>query len=58
MHVEVLPKVEIDPKYREIKLKKKNITVSADEVKQALTDIEKRFTKFEEVTDKRSKAAM
>jgi len=58
IHVEVLPKVEIDEKYKKIKLKKKKVEVSADEVKQALADIEKRFTKFEEVTDKRSKAAM
>jgi FKBP-type peptidyl-prolyl cis-trans isomerase (trigger factor) len=58
MHVEVLPKVEIDDKYKKIKLKKKKVNVTADEVKQALADIEKRFTKFEEVTDKRSKAAM
>jgi len=59
IHVEVLPNVEIDEKKVEkLKLKKKKITVSADEVKQAIEDIEKRFTTFEEVKDKRSKAAL
>lgn len=58
MHVEVLPTVEIDPKYKDIKLTRKKATVSAEEVKNALAEIEQKFTKFEEVSDKRSKAAM
>ncbi len=58
IHIEVLPKVEIDKKYKDISLEKTEIKVSADEVKKALEDIEKRFTKFEEVTDKRSKLKM
>ncbi len=58
LEVETLPKVEISNDYKKIKLKKKKITVSNDEVKEALKDIEKRFTTFKEVTDKRSKAAM
>ncbi len=58
IHVEVLPKVEINEKYKDIKLKKKKITVSTDEVKQAIKDIEKKFTTFKEVTDKKSKAAL
>lgn len=58
IHIEVLPKVEIDKKYKDISLEKTEIKVSADEVKKSLEDIEKRFTKFEEVTDKRSKLKM
>ncbi len=58
IHAEVLPKVEIDPKYEKIKLTKKKIEVKADEVKKAIAEIEKKFTKFEEVTDKKSKVAM
>jgi len=58
IHIEVLPNVEIDKKYKDISLEKTEIKVSADEVKKSLEDIEKRFTKFEEVTDKRSKLKM
>lgn len=58
IHIEVFPDIVIDKKYKDIKLKKKKTTVKADEVKKAIEDIEKRFTKFEEVTDKRSKAKM
>ena len=58
IHIEVLPKVEIDPKYKKIKLTKKDVKVTAAEVKKALEDIETKFTKFEEVTDKKSKIAM
>jgi len=58
MHVEILPTVEIDPKYKDIKLTRKKTSVNAEEVKNALAEIEQKFTKFEEVSDKRSKAAM
>lgn len=51
IHVEVLPNVEIDSKYKDIKLKKQVITVTDEEVKNALEQIETQFTKFEEVTD-------
>lgn len=56
VHIEVMPEVEIDEKYKNITLKKEKISVSAAEVKNALAEIETKFTKFEEVTDKRSKA--
>lgn len=53
IHVEVLPEVEIDEaKMKKIKLTKKKITVSAKEVTEAITDIEKRFTTFEESSKK------
>ncbi len=58
IHIEVLPKVEINDDYKKISLEKKEIEVSDKEVKAALEDIEKRFTKFEEITDKRSKLKM
>lgn len=58
LHIEVLPIVEVDAKYKKIKLKKQKVTVSDAEVKQALEDIEKRFTTFKEITDKKSKAAL
>lgn len=48
IHIEVLPSVEIDSKYKEIKLKKQKIEVSENEVKEALGQIETKFTKFEE----------
>lgn len=56
--IEVLPTVEIDPKYKKIKIKKKKIEVGADEVKKAIEDIEKKFTTFKEVKDKRSKTSL
>jgi len=52
IHIEVFPTIEIDSKYRKIKLKKQKITVSAAEVKTALEQIETKFTKFEETTSK------
>lgn len=47
MHVETFPEITIDKKYKDIKLKKTQITVSDEEVDGALSDIQKRFTKFE-----------
>ena len=53
IHVEVLPEVTIDEaKMKKIKLTRKKISVSAKEVTDALWDIEKKFTKFEETTKK------
>jgi len=58
IHIEVFPTIEIDSKYKKIKLTKQKITVSAAEVKAAIEEIETKFTKFEEATDKKSKAKM
>lgn len=52
IHVEVLPEIKIDDKYKKIKLKKTTIEVSDLEVESALNDIQTRFTRFEEVNDK------
>lgn len=58
VHIEVFPEITIDKKYKDIALERKEIKVTAAEVKNALTEIETKFTKFEEVTDKRSKTKM
>lgn len=58
IEIEVLPQVEIKDGYKSIKLKKQKIEVKESEVKWALEDIEKKFTKFEEITDKKSKLKM
>ncbi len=58
VHIEVFPTIEIDKKYKDIKLKKKKVSVTAAEVKSALEDIETRFTHFHEVTDKKKSAKM
>ncbi len=58
VHIEVYPNVEIDAKYKDIKLTKEKISASAAEVKEALDSIQTKFTKFEEITDKRSKVKM
>jgi len=57
MQVEVFPEIKISDDYKKISLKKTEVKVSAKEVKSALDDIQTRFTKFEEVTDKKSKVA-
>lgn len=46
IHIETLPTVEIKNDYKKISLKKKEISVSDEEVTNSLNDIEKRFTKF------------
>ena len=48
----------IDSKYKTIKLAKQKITVSDAEVKAALSDIENKFTKFEETKVKTAKAKL
>jgi FKBP-type peptidyl-prolyl cis-trans isomerase (trigger factor) len=58
IHIEVFPNIEIDKKYKKIKLSKTKISVTAAEVKAALNEIETKFTKFEEATTKASKAKM
>ncbi|MFK7780379.1 MAG: trigger factor [Candidatus Gracilibacteria bacterium] len=58
IHIEVFPAIEIDSKYKKIKLSKQKISVSAAEVKAAIEEIETKFTKFEEATDKKAKAKM
>jgi len=58
IHVEVLPNVEIKDTYKNISLKKKEIFVSDEEVKNALNDIEKRFTRFEKTDDNNYKAQL
>lgn len=54
IHIEVFPTIEIDSKYKDIKLERKKITVSAAEVKAALEQIETKFSKFEEAADAKS----
>ncbi len=58
IHVEVFPEITVDKKYKNIKLKKQAVKVSANEITWALDDIQTRFTKFEEVTDKKYKAKL
>lgn len=48
IHIEVFPEVEVDKKYKDIKLKKKAVKVTEKEVQWALDDIQAKFTKFEE----------
>ncbi|PZM86444.1 hypothetical protein DLH72_00900, partial [Candidatus Gracilibacteria bacterium] len=52
IQIEVIPNVEIADSYKEISLKKKRVTVSANEVESTLEDIQKRFTNFAESDDK------
>lgn len=56
-HIEVLPEISIDDKYKKIKLKAKKAKVTADEVKAAMSEIETKFTSFEEAS-KATKAKM
>lgn len=58
IHIEVFPEIIVDPKYKKVKLRKQKVTVTAKEVDAALSDIQTRFTKFEEVTDKKSNIKM
>lgn len=48
MHIEVFPEIEIDAKYKKVKLPKTQIVVSPEEVEQTLSEIQKKFTRFEE----------
>jgi FKBP-type peptidyl-prolyl cis-trans isomerase (trigger factor) len=58
IHIEVFPTIEIDKKYKDIKLTKNKISVSAEEVKNALSEIENKFTKFEATESKAAKTKM
>jgi len=58
IHVEVFPEIEIDKKYKKIKLPKTEVKVSAAEVNDAISQIEKKFTKFEPIDKKTYKAKM
>lgn len=58
LQIEVFPEIIIDKKYRDITLEKKSVKVTTAEVKAALTEIETKFTKFEEVSDKKTKIKM
>ena len=58
IHIEVFPTIEIDKKYKKIKLEKTKISVTAAEVKGALSEIENKFTKFEEAKTKATKTKM
>lgn len=51
MHIEVFPEVEIDGKYKKIKLPKTKFEVKNDEVDQTLSEIQKKFTRFEEAKE-------
>jgi trigger factor len=51
MHIEVFPEVEIDGKYKKIKLPKTKFEVKNDEVDQTLREIQKKFTRFEEAKE-------
>ena len=50
MQVEVFPEINISDDYKNIKLKKTPVKVSASEVKAALDDIQTKFTTFKEST--------
>ena len=52
IQVEVFPVVEVKDDYKKVKLTKNKLSVSADEVKAALTDIETRFTHFHDADEK------
>lgn len=58
IHIEVLPIIEIWKDYKKISLKKTPLSVTDEEVNNAITDIEKKFTKFEEITEADYKAKL
>ena len=58
IHIEVFPTIEIDKKYKKIKFTKTKVLVTAAEIKNALSEIETKFTKFEETTSKTAKTKM
>ncbi len=53
IHIEIFPKVEISKKYKDIKLKKKKVKVEDKEVENTLKEIQTKFIKYEEVTNKK-----
>jgi trigger factor len=54
INVEVFPSVEVKDDYKKVKLTRKKLTVTADEVKAALEDIETRFTHFHDTDETHS----
>lgn len=55
IEIEVLPEVKISDSYKNVKLEKKSVEVSDEEVEQALFDIKTRFTTYTEVDEKAEK---
>ena len=53
IHIEILPEITIDSKYKDIKIKKVKVIVWDDEVENAINEIKTKFTKFEKVTDEK-----
>lgn len=51
MHIEVFPEIEIDNKYKKIKIKKTIVSVWDDEVEEKLKQIQTKFTRFEKALD-------
>lgn len=51
MHIEVFPEVEIDAKYKKVKLPKTLVSVTDEEVEQTLSEIQKKFTKFADAAE-------
>lgn len=51
MHIEVFPEIEIDTKYKKVKLPKTKVEVSDTEIEQTLSEIQRKFTRFEEAKD-------
>ena len=58
VEIEVLPEVEIDDKYKKVKIDKTPVDVKADEVQAALDDIQTRFTQFGKSDDAKYKAKL
>lgn len=58
IHIEVFPTIEIDSKYKDIKLKKQATKVDSSEIENALKEIENKFTKFEVSSDSNEKAKL
>ena len=48
IHIEILPEVTIDKKYKDIKLKRQKVKVDPSEVENSIKEIENKFTKYEE----------
>lgn len=51
MHIEVFPEVEIDAKYKKVKLPKTLVSVTDEEVEQTLGEIQAKFTKFAQAAE-------
>lgn len=49
IHIEVLPIVNIEDWYKKISLKKKEVVVTEEDINNAINDIEKKFSSFQEI---------